>query len=249
VTGHEGSRQPTVHAPPDPFGGRRADLEATLTEGQRRGFLGPGPVARHLDHAALFVAATGGRSPETAGDLGSGAGIPALALAVAWRHSTWVLVESQRKRAVFLQAALAELGLDQRCRVVAARAEEVGRDAAHRGRLDLVTARSFGPPAVTAECAAPLLRVGGRLLVSDRRDAGDRWPAGPLEQLGLAPAGRWEAETGAIQVLEQRELCPERYPRRVGLPARRPLFDVSRETGRPMVEGSAKNCPPDLDPA
>jgi 16S rRNA (guanine527-N7)-methyltransferase len=92
-----------------------------------------------------------------------------------------------------------------------------------RGTVDGLVARSFGPPATTAECAAPLLAVGGLLVVSDPPDAGDRWPVEGLALLGLVPVRR--AETGpALQVLRQDVPCPDRYPRRIGIPAKRPLF-------------------------
>jgi len=92
----------------------------------------------------------------------------------------------------------------------------------------VVTARSFGPPAVVAECAAPLLRTGGWLVVSEPPDQSDeeaarRWPAEPLAQLGLRPGERLQAAFD-YRVLSQAEPCPERFPRRNGVPARRPLF-------------------------
>src|SRR5690606_21759798 len=102
------------------------------------------------------------------------------------------------------------------------RAEEVGRSR-WRGRAEAVIARSFGPPAATAECAAPLLRGGGLLVVSEPPDDVDRWPAAGLAALGLVVGPR-VAEDATVQVLVQQEVCPDRFPRRVGLPAKRPLF-------------------------
>jgi 16S rRNA (guanine527-N7)-methyltransferase len=74
---------------------------------------------------------------------------------------------------------------------------------------------------VTAECAAPLLRVGGRLLVSEPPDsAGGRWNSDPLRDLGLEPIG---VDRG-VMVLGKLVDTPEQYPRRVGIPTKRPLF-------------------------
>jgi 16S rRNA (guanine527-N7)-methyltransferase len=84
--------------------------------------------------------------------------------------------------------------------------------------MDMVVARSFGPPATVAECAAPFLRVGGVLLVSEPPGAPDRWPAPGLEQLGLVPGSVVEG----IRRLEQVALCPPQLPRRT--PGRPPLF-------------------------
>ena len=91
-----------------------------------------------------------------------------------------------------------------------------------------MVARGFGPPPVTAECGAPFLRVGGTLVVSEpprRTSAGRsaRWPTEGVMALGLRPAGTWQRPFH-YQALEQAEPCPDRYPRRVGVPAKRPLF-------------------------
>jgi 16S rRNA (guanine527-N7)-methyltransferase len=132
----------------------------------------------------------------------------------------------QRRRAAFLTEAVAVLGLERRVRVLAERAEVVGRDPAWRGGARVVVARGFGPPAVTAECGAPLLATGGRLVVSEPPDAdATRWPAPALEALGLAPERAVRIEGGAAyQVLRQASWCPERFPRRVGIPTKRPLW-------------------------
>ena len=210
--------------------GHRDVLVPVLEEARRRGFLGPGPVQAHLDHAAGYAAALaadagGGWSPARAADLGSGAGLPGLPLALQLVGTEWTLVEASVRRAAFLRAVVDDLGLGDRVVVVEERAEVVGRAPEYRGRLDLVVARSFGPPAVLAECAAPLLRAGGRAVVSEP-PGGDpaRWPADGLALLGMVPGTAAQVGGTAYQVLRQERLCPERWPRRVGVPAKRPLF-------------------------
>jgi 16S rRNA (guanine527-N7)-methyltransferase len=196
--------------------------------------LGPGPLEVHLDHAAGFAAALAaafdgevgvGVEPARAGDLGSGGGVPGLPLAfvfVAWR---WVLIDANQRRAAFLRAAVAELGLTGRVEVREQRAEEAGRDPSLRGQLDAVVARGFGPPAVVAECAAPLLRAGGRAVVSEPPGgAAERWPSDGLARLGMAPASGLTFGGASFQVLLQLSPCADRYPRRIGVPAKRPLF-------------------------
>jgi 16S rRNA (guanine527-N7)-methyltransferase len=150
-------------------------------------------------------------------DLGSGGGVPALPLALAWPESRWLLVEANGRRARFLVRALHSLGLDARAEVRAVRAEVLGRDPAQRGRHDLVVARGFASPAVTAECGAPFLAVGGGLLTSEPPDI-RAWPEGALAALGLVPEGR----RGSVMVLRQEAPCPGRFPRRD--PRKRPLF-------------------------
>ena len=121
------------------------------------------------------------------------------------------------------------LGLAARVSVVQERAERYGRLDEARGTFDGALARSFGRPAVVAESAAPLLHQGGWLVVSeppaaqDLRSPTPRWPAEALLQLGLEPAGMVR-DSFDFQVLRQTQPCPERFPRRDGVPAKRPLF-------------------------
>jgi 16S rRNA (guanine527-N7)-methyltransferase len=207
-----------------------------LAEARDLGFLGPGPVEAHLDHAAGFVEvvrglASGGPTgagrswPERAADLGSGAGLPGLPLALCFPGCSWLLVESSVRRAAFLRQAARWLGIEDRVEVAEERAEVVARSPGWRGRFDVVVARSFGPPAVVAECGAPLLAAGGYAVVSEPPGGmPSRWPAAGLGLLGMAPVATVAAEAGAYQVLRQEDRCPDRYPRRVGVPAKRPLF-------------------------
>jgi 16S rRNA (guanine527-N7)-methyltransferase len=146
-------------------------------------------------------------------------------LALLWPGSAWTLLDANRRRAHFLERAAARLGCRDRLRVLCERAEIVGRTATERGAYSLIVARGFGPPGVTTECAAPLLRVGGRLVVSEPPGAADaRWPQAALEELGLESEGAVRAEAGSYRVLLQTFLCPDRYPRRVGVPGKRPRF-------------------------
>lgn len=157
-------------------------------------------------------------------DLGSGGGVPGLPLAMGRPEAEWVLLDGSVTRGRFLSEAVAALGLASRVHVLAARAEEAGRSPEWRGEFDLVVARSFGSPAVTAECAAPFLRVGGTLVVAEPPlERSDRWPADGLAPLGLVVADRITTAS-SFQVLRQESLCPERYPRRTGIPSKRPLF-------------------------
>jgi 16S rRNA (guanine527-N7)-methyltransferase len=190
---------------------------------QELGFLGPGDVGSHLEHARAFRDAV--RPPEYALDLGSGGGVPGLALALWWPDARWVLLDGGERRAVFLADAVEKLGLGNRVAVVHAAAESAGRDECYRATFDLVVARSFGPPSVVAECGAPLLREGGHLVVSEppALDAA-RWPADKLDRFGLEVGNGPRSQHGAVVVLRQRRLAPPEIPRRAGIPARRPRW-------------------------
>lgn len=197
----------------------RAVLVDVWTEGQRLSAVGPGDVGVHLDHAMGLAAEL--EEPSSAVDLGSGAGIPGLALAGLWPASRWVLLDAAQRRVRLLERAVQRLGWVDRVQVVHGRAEDLGRDPSHRGRHDLVTSRLFGPPAAAAECGAPLLRPGGILAVTEPPDTGaDRWPAAALAPLGL------EVLPVRPGLQRLRSVAPPegRFPRKPGVPVRRPLF-------------------------
>jgi 16S rRNA (guanine527-N7)-methyltransferase len=198
-------------------------LVAVFERAQRLGFLGRAPVTDHLAHASAFLAAAPAAPAGTrCADLGSGAGLPGLPLAVAWPASRWWLLESSERRCTFLEGAVAELDLTARVEVVLGTAEAAGRGPL-RAAVDRVVARAFGPPAVAAECGAPLLAVGGLALVSEPPGStGERWAGLALTDLGLRLVRVVVHQAGAVAVLEQQASCPDRYPRRA--PRRRPLF-------------------------
>jgi 16S rRNA (guanine527-N7)-methyltransferase len=221
----------------DEGGHSPAVLHEFLLEARALGFLGPGPLEPQVQHAQGFAAIGRRLSPLGSArlvDLGSGGGLPGLVVATEWPDVRLELLEANGRRAAFLRRAVEGLDLQSRVTVREARAEVYGREPGARAGFDGSLARSFGRPAVVAECAAPLLKVGGWLLVSEpprsqgegddeNRDDDKRWPPGPLRQLGLRPAEVVQEGFG-YRVLRQAAECPERFPRRNGVPAKKPLF-------------------------
>ena len=211
------------------FGSRLDRLTDCLLEARTLGLLGPGPVERHLEHSGWFSVAVVealGSVPDRVVDLGSGAGVPGLVMAISWPEAQFVLVEAGTRRVEHLRKTIGVCGLGERVTVERTRAEEAGREPSHRGHFPTVVARSFGKPSVTAECGAPFLSPGGVLVVSEPPSGDrvqDRWPVDGLRELGLDLE---DVVEGAFRfaVLRQIVACPERYPRRVGMPAKRPLF-------------------------
>ncbi|HEX6311963.1 MAG TPA: RsmG family class I SAM-dependent methyltransferase [Acidimicrobiia bacterium] len=195
-----------------------------LEEARRRGFLGPGPVEEQVRHAEI-LAELAAPPPRSFLDLGSGGGIPGLVLAHRWPEAQGVLVDAGERRCRFLREAVVGLTLGGRVQVACGRAEELAREPAWRESTELVVARSFGAPAVTAECAVGFLERGGRLVVSEPPEPDEtRWPAAGLRRLGLAgPVIRRRAGV-SVAVLTVVEPVSRRWPRRVGIPAKRPLW-------------------------
>jgi 16S rRNA (guanine527-N7)-methyltransferase len=171
------------------------------------------------------------RQTRTIADLGSGAGIPGLPLAIALPADV-VLVESNARKCEFIQRAVAMCEIVN-ATVVCARAESFtdGFD-----RFQLVTARALAPLAVVAEYAAPLLRVGGALLVwRGRRDPDDeRAGAEAGIQLGLEartpiPVSPYEdARHRHLQLMLKVRSTPPGFPRRPGMARKRPLGHAGR---------------------
>jgi 16S rRNA (guanine527-N7)-methyltransferase len=212
-------------------------LYDVLVEAREAGFLGPGSLEPQLRHAQGFVAvgrrlAGGGPASPRLLDLGSGGGLPGLVVAEHWPQAEVVLLDANSRRTAFLRRAVDRLALSSRVTVLQERAEVCGHQEGLRGAFDGVLARSFGRPAVVAECGAPFLRIDGWLVVSepppaasgtDERNEVSRWPAGPLRLLGLE-AAELVHEGFDYRTLRQTNPCPDRFPRRNGVPAKRPLF-------------------------
>ena len=156
-------------------------------------------------------------------DIGSGGGLPGLALKIARPDLVVTLVEADRAKAAFLVQASARLGLE--VEVVARRAEDAGRDARYRERFDVAVARALAPMPTLVELCLPFVRVGGRLLA---QKTGAEEAAHAIEVLG----GRLESVIAAPSVARNRGVIvvvakvghtPEAYPRRAGVPRRTPL--------------------------
>jgi 16S rRNA (guanine527-N7)-methyltransferase len=156
-------------------------------------------------------------------DLGSGGGVPGLVLAEALPRLQLTLLDAGARRCRFLRGAVTELELGDRVEVVEERAETAARHPVRRDAFDVVVARSFGSPAVTAECAVGFLRLGGSLVVSEPPEAGIRWPPEELAGLGLGPVVA--CGTGGFGFVRLDKVrADDRWPRRVGVPAKRPRF-------------------------
>jgi 16S rRNA (guanine527-N7)-methyltransferase len=174
------------------------------------------------------------RDADRIADLGSGAGLPGLVLAIARPEAAVVLVESVGKKCAWLERTVEALGLDN-VRVVCARAEELEEDP-----FDVVTARALAALPVLCEYAAPLLREGGVLVawkgaVDAREEADGLYAATVLglereEVRAVEPYPASERRT--LHVFRKVRPTPEMYPRRAGMAAKRPLTAPGIRSGR-----------------
>lgn len=164
---------------------------------------------------------------QTLVDVGSGGGLPGLVLKIARPDLAVTLVEADQAKAAFLVQASGRLGLGG-VDVVPRRAEEAGHDRRYREAFDVATARALAPMPVLAELCLPFVRVGGRLLAQKTEHEDVEAAAHAIEVLGGSPpqilAAASEARrSGTIVVVTKHRATPQAYPRRPGVPSRRPL--------------------------
>ena len=160
-------------------------------------------------------------------DVGTGGGLPGLALKIARPGLAVTLVEADQAKAAFLVQACARLGLED-VEIVARRAEDVGRDARYRESFAVAVARALAPLPILVELCLPLVRVGGRLLAqkTDREEVASAEHA--IDLLGgslarVVPAPSAARRSGTVVIVSKVRPTPPEYPRRPGVPSRKPL--------------------------
>jgi len=161
-------------------------------------------------------------------DVGSGSGIPGIPLKILEPSLRLTLVEAKARKSEFLRALLPELGLDD-VTVLSRRSEEVARDLRQREQHDLAVAKALAPLRTLVELTLPLVRMGGLVLAPKGQEAEAevkearvalellKGSVRSIEPLALA-------DKGQCVILVDKELpVPPRFPRRPGVPAKRPL--------------------------
>lgn len=226
--------------------GDRIDLVrryvASLAEaGVVRGLIGPRETGRLWSRHVINSVVTADLLPEQASvvDVGSGAGLPGIPLAIARPDCTLILIEPLLRRTVYLAEMVAELGLSN-VRVLRGRAEDVsgslGVDA--RDGADVVTSRAVAPLAKLARWSVPLLRVGGLFLPLKGSSAGEEIArdADALAALGLGPAS--VVTVGGADGSDPTFVVRAVLERRVSVPGTPPKKTKKKRPGqRPPLTG------------
>lgn len=167
-----------------------AVLSDILHRAQVEGALGARPIADVLAHARGFVAAL---ETDVASvlDLGSGAGVPGLVIALDRPLMRVTLVDRRTTRVDALRRAVTVLGWTDRVHAVEVDAEQLSNDPSQQGRYDAVVARGFAEPMSTLRIAARLARVGGWVVISEPPpDQASRWETEWVRSLGLSAPER-----------------------------------------------------------
>ena len=202
-------------------------LLPVLERARAVGFLGPGPLRVHIDHARQYVDALPPLAPgDRIIDLGSGGGLPGLPLFLAQPQVTGALLDASTKRCAFLLWAREALGLGDRVEVIEGRAEEVAHQPSHRFGYAAVVARGFGPPSSTVECGCGFLQPGGRIIISEPPDRRP-WAAPDLAAIGLSVD---ESHAGVVTFdtsnTDRDVNARDRLPRPIKQQRRSPLFTL-----------------------
>ena len=164
-------------------------------------------------------------------DVGSGGGIPGLVWAILWPGAPVTLLEATGKKAAFLECAARTLELEG-VRVVNERAETLAHASDHRERYGLVTARAVAPMSVLAELTLPFVRLGGWVAAIKGVEIAEELAAaeGALARLGatgeppqVCSYRRSDGASASVCFVSKARPTPSVYPRRPGVPVRRPL--------------------------
>jgi 16S rRNA (guanine527-N7)-methyltransferase len=167
-------------------------------------------------------------------DVGTGAGFPGLPLKILCPRMKLTLLEATGKKVAFLQHIADSLGLKE-VTVIHGRAEDVGQDSAHREQYNWAFARAVADLPILVEYILPFVQIQGRALAQKGESAPaevhrSEWA---LTQVGgqirrIVPVDlRGLTETRYLVVIDKVGPTPARYPRRAGIPSKRPLTDGS----------------------
>ena len=181
----------------------------------------------HLADSLVALELEPVRSARSLADLGSGAGVPGLPLAIALPGAQVTLVESATRKCAFLERAIERCGVAN-ARVVHARAESWPEGLVS---VDVVTARALAPLEVVVEYAAPLLVIGGTLVAWRGRRDGEAEATGAraAAELGLKPEEIIPvrpypaAQSRHLHLMSKVTPTPSGFPRRPGMALKRPL--------------------------
>jgi len=164
-------------------------------------------------------------------DIGSGAGFPGVPLKIVFPDIALTLVESVNKKAVFLRHLVDCLGLDG-VEVAAGRAETLAHDGRYRERYDIAISRGVAALSTLAELLLPFCAVGGRFIAMKKGEIDGEIASsakaieslgGKLAEVRPVDIAEFKGERRSLVVIDKLEPTPDKYPRRPGMPRKRPL--------------------------
>jgi 16S rRNA (guanine527-N7)-methyltransferase len=163
-------------------------------------------------------------------DVGAGAGFPGIPIMIARPELSLTLLEATKKKCDFLEAMIDELKL-QNVNVVNARAEDAAHDVAYREQYDVAIARAVAEMPTLSEYLLPFVKIGGLAIAmksndtqqeTDRAEAAIKTLGGQLQQIVPVIIPGLNEERYLV-VIEKITAMPEKYPRRAGVPSKKPI--------------------------
>lgn len=189
-------------------------------------------AVKHFYDSLVFGSALGleGKKGATILDLGTGAGFPGLVLAIVHPECRFTLVDAVNKKVNFIRAVASALGL-MNVEALHARSEALGQDPSYRERFDVGVARGVAYLPTLSEYLLPLIRVGGRMVLSKELPCEEELERSrnALEVLGARyrESAPYElplyGNRRALLVFDKVAPTPGKYPRREGVPSKKPL--------------------------
>ncbi len=188
-------------------------------------------VSKHfMDSLSVYQAMSKIPRPFSLIDVGSGAGFPGLPLKIALPEMRLTLLEATAKKTTFLKYMVETLGLTN-VTVLTERAEDAGQQPAQRQRYDVAVARAVAAVPILVEYTLPFVKIGGVVILQKGQDPTDEVKAaawaigtlgGKLARIMPVTVPGLEAERHLV-IIEKKRPTPPLYPRRPGLPAKKPL--------------------------
>ena len=185
---------------------------------------------RHFLDSLSCLQVTGNLNGQSLIDVGTGAGFPGLPLKIIFPQLKLTLVESVAKKGQFLQAVADELSLSQ-VQILSERAEQLGQLPQHREQYDWAVARAVAELRILVEYLLPFCRVGGKMLAQKGPGAAEEMKD---SRRAIKLLGGNEPEFSTVHLPEREQThylititkvapTPGKYPRRIGVPGKRPL--------------------------
>ncbi|MFQ5924471.1 MAG: 16S rRNA (guanine(527)-N(7))-methyltransferase RsmG [Dehalococcoidia bacterium] len=180
-------------------------------------------------------------------DVGSGAGVPGVPLKIIFSNISLTLLDSVRKKTDFLDHLVARLDLEG-VEILTGRAEDLAREGRYREQFDLVLSRGVAPLPTLVELALPFCTLGGSFIAQKKgeieREVEEAMGAihilggrlREVKRIELAPIG--SGEERSLVIIDKLIATPNRYPRRAGIPQKRPLI-ASKQKGHRKAERPA----------